>query len=287
MQRVLVQRGLTSLGFDVGAADGILGARSRAGIRKWQSSRGESATGYLNAGAVATLLKAGEAASPKPQRRVAREAMELRAEALTTARSIEDEGNSRASALRRIAEAQAGAGDTQGALTTARGIEKAFGRAGALSNITKALLDRIDVPFESNGRAEQRAAPTSSQTPVSEKIASEGPWTAYVAGSGQIIGSECFGIAWGHGTETEAVAAARAACIREGGADLIDNCEYTETYKTKCMVVGEAHYTESLTGKGFAVFYSKVGDIESDDISRLRHDSDCGSCPIVANSCAR
>ena len=139
--------------------------------------------------------------------------MELRAEALTTARSIEDK-RARAQALRRIAEAQAGAGDTQGALTTARGIEKAFGRAGALSNITKALLDRIDVPFESNGRAEQRAAPTSSKTPVSEKIASEGPWTAYVAGSGQIIGSECFGIAWGHGTETEAVAAARAACIR-------------------------------------------------------------------------
>ena len=38
-QRMLVQRGLTALGFDVGAVDGIFGARTRAGIGKWQSLR--------------------------------------------------------------------------------------------------------------------------------------------------------------------------------------------------------------------------------------------------------
>ena len=200
--------------------------------------------------------------------------------ALTTAESIdEDEGN-RALALSRIAEAQAIAGDIHSALTTARNIKEVLLRAEALSDIAKAQLDRTDVPSESDGRATQRATPTRSKTPDSERVASEGPWIAYVAGLGQVIGSTYFGLAWGHGTETEAVAAARAACIREGGTDIIDNCEYTETYKNKCMVVGEAQNTEST------VFYPKVGDTESEAISRLRYYSDCGNCPIVANSCA-
>ena len=126
-----------------------------------------------------------------------------------------------------------------------------------------------------------------SKTRGSEKDVMNGPWTAYVAGIGQDLGSGYFGLAWGRRTEAEAVADARAACIRKGGADLVDNCHYAEAYKNKCIVVGEAHYTESLTGRRFSVDYPKVGDTESEAISRLRNDSDCGNCPIVANSCAR
>ena len=150
-QRVLVQRGLTSLGFDVGAADGILGARSRAGIRDWQSSRGEAATGYLDAGALETLLEAGEAVRPTPKRAVVREAMELLSEALTTTRSIDDPF-SRAQALSGIAKTQASAGDIRGAaqtvskaLTTAQSIEKASYRARALSGIAEAQASAGDI----------------------------------------------------------------------------------------------------------------------------------------------
>ena len=83
-QRVLVQRGLTALGFDVGAADGIFGPRTRAGISTWQTSHGEATTGYLDAGASETLLKAGEAVPPNPQRQMVREAAELVSEALAS-----------------------------------------------------------------------------------------------------------------------------------------------------------------------------------------------------------
>ena len=150
-QRVLVQRGLTALGFDVGAADGILGARTRAGIRKWQSSRSEAATGHLDAVAVETLLKAGEAVPPEPQRIVVREAVELLSEALSTARAIDD-AHSRARALNRVAEAQASAGDTRGsaqtvseALSAARSIERALFRARALSRVTEAQASAGDI----------------------------------------------------------------------------------------------------------------------------------------------
>ena len=49
-----VQEGLQAAGFDPGGADGMFGPRTRSAIRRWQTSRGERATGYLD-GAVATL----------------------------------------------------------------------------------------------------------------------------------------------------------------------------------------------------------------------------------------
>ena len=143
-KRVLVQRGLTALGFDVGAADGIFGARTRAGIGKWQLSLGEVATGYLDAGASQTLLKAGEAVPPEPKRIVVGEAMERLSEILSTARSIED-ASDYAYALGAIAEAQASVGDTRGAQRTvsetlpiARNLEFAASRAMVLGAIAKA-----------------------------------------------------------------------------------------------------------------------------------------------------
>ena len=149
-QQVLVQRGLTALGFDVGAADGIFGARTRSGIGKWQSSRSEAATGYLDAEAVETLLEAREAVPPESQRKVAREATELLSEALSIARSIGD-ASDRAEALGTIAGAQASVGDTRGAQRTVsealplapRG-EFAIHRAWALGAIARAQASAGD-----------------------------------------------------------------------------------------------------------------------------------------------
>ena len=48
-QRELVQHGLVSLGYEIGRVDGVLGARSRAGIRAYQTGKGLEATGRLTA----------------------------------------------------------------------------------------------------------------------------------------------------------------------------------------------------------------------------------------------
>ena len=134
-QRTLVQRGLTALGLDVGPADGILGARTRAGIGKWQSSRGEAVTGYLDAGTVEPLLKAGEAAPPpEPKRIVVQEAQDTLSEALSAAWSII---GYRAWTFRSIARVQAKAGDIAGALSTARSIGEDRPRAWALNAVAK------------------------------------------------------------------------------------------------------------------------------------------------------
>ena len=50
-----VQEGLQAAGFDPGGADGMFGARTRAAIRSWQTSRGVRATGYLDDASVAAL----------------------------------------------------------------------------------------------------------------------------------------------------------------------------------------------------------------------------------------
>ena len=150
-QRVQVQRGLAALGFDVGAADGVLGRRSRAAIAEWQSSRGEAATGYLDADAADILLDAGEAASFEPRRPADREAMQHLAEALSTAGRIDDAGL-RARALSAIAKVQAAAGDTPGAartiadvLTTARTPETARHRGWALGDVVEAQARTGDI----------------------------------------------------------------------------------------------------------------------------------------------
>ena len=50
-----VQAGLRAAGFDPGGADGMFGARTRAAIRSWQTSRGARATGYLDGASVSSL----------------------------------------------------------------------------------------------------------------------------------------------------------------------------------------------------------------------------------------
>ena len=50
-----VQRGLAAAGFSPGPADGVFGPGTRAAIRRWQSSRGAAATGYLDAAGAQAL----------------------------------------------------------------------------------------------------------------------------------------------------------------------------------------------------------------------------------------
>ena len=56
-QRAQVQQGLNAHKFDVGTADGIFGPRTRAGIARWQVSRGEAATGCLDEEAIVMLIR--------------------------------------------------------------------------------------------------------------------------------------------------------------------------------------------------------------------------------------
>ena len=50
-----VQQGLAATGFSPGPADGVFGPGTRAAIRRWQASRGASATGYLDAAGARAL----------------------------------------------------------------------------------------------------------------------------------------------------------------------------------------------------------------------------------------
>ena len=57
--RRLIELGLASLGFYPGLVDGEFGGTARRALRGWQGSRGEWATGYLDAGSASALLSAG------------------------------------------------------------------------------------------------------------------------------------------------------------------------------------------------------------------------------------
>ncbi len=72
--KVLVQRGLLAMKYEVGYADGLFGKKTRGAIRKWQEAKGFEGTGYLT-GEQAEALKAvggevkvavGLPAKPKP-----------------------------------------------------------------------------------------------------------------------------------------------------------------------------------------------------------------------------
>ena len=59
-QRVLVQKALSKYGFDVGAADGLFGRRTRAALASHQRARGLSETGYLTLEQFEELVSKGE-----------------------------------------------------------------------------------------------------------------------------------------------------------------------------------------------------------------------------------
>ena len=70
-QRTLVQHGLTSLGEDVGRADGVFGRRTRAGIRSFQKKKGLPETGHLTAELRDALVAHGEAHAKERQHEAA------------------------------------------------------------------------------------------------------------------------------------------------------------------------------------------------------------------------
>ena len=57
--RQQIQEGLEAAGFDPGGADGLFGPRTRGAIRRWQTSRGARATGYLDGASVEALRSPG------------------------------------------------------------------------------------------------------------------------------------------------------------------------------------------------------------------------------------
>ena len=58
--RRLIQLGLNAEGFDPGPADGLFGRETRGAIGRWQASRGEELTGYLDADSATLLLAYGK-----------------------------------------------------------------------------------------------------------------------------------------------------------------------------------------------------------------------------------
>ena len=59
--RVLVQRGLASLGFDPGPADGAFGPKTEGAVRSWQVAKGYAGTGRLTRDQASALVASGEA----------------------------------------------------------------------------------------------------------------------------------------------------------------------------------------------------------------------------------
>jgi membrane-bound lytic murein transglycosylase B len=55
--RINFQQALAAAGFDPGAADGVLGRRTRAATRAWQKGRGLVADGYPSSDLLAVLIK--------------------------------------------------------------------------------------------------------------------------------------------------------------------------------------------------------------------------------------
>lgn len=58
-QRIGAQSALTRLGFDTGGVDGVVGANTRAALRRWQVANGRLADGYLTAALADELIRLG------------------------------------------------------------------------------------------------------------------------------------------------------------------------------------------------------------------------------------
>ena len=71
--RILVQRGLAALEYEVGAADGLFGPATRQALRQWQAGKGFAGTGYLTRAQAETLMAQGrEVVAEQRQREEAR-----------------------------------------------------------------------------------------------------------------------------------------------------------------------------------------------------------------------
>ena len=56
-QRIGAQRALTALGYDTQGIDGVIGANTRAALRRWQQATGRLADGYLTAALADELIR--------------------------------------------------------------------------------------------------------------------------------------------------------------------------------------------------------------------------------------
>ena len=105
--RVLVQQGLASLDYSVGAADGLFGPATRSVLREWQRGKGFVATGYLTREQADALIATGRDAVAAQQEReeverLARAAAQAEAE---RRRKAEEEERQAAAEQQRQAQA--------------------------------------------------------------------------------------------------------------------------------------------------------------------------------------
>ena len=56
-QRIGAQRALTAMGYDTQGIDGVIGANTRAALRRWQMATGRLADGYLTADLADELIR--------------------------------------------------------------------------------------------------------------------------------------------------------------------------------------------------------------------------------------
>jgi membrane-bound lytic murein transglycosylase B len=62
--RIAAQKALSKLGYDTGAADGVVGANTRSAMRAWQKARGLPADGYLSVDLVGRLVNEAAVSAP-------------------------------------------------------------------------------------------------------------------------------------------------------------------------------------------------------------------------------
>ncbi|MCQ4051854.1 peptidoglycan-binding protein, partial [Klebsiella pneumoniae] len=55
-QRIGAQRALTALGYDTQGIDGVVGANTRAALRRWQAANGRLPDGHLTAALADELI---------------------------------------------------------------------------------------------------------------------------------------------------------------------------------------------------------------------------------------
>jgi peptidoglycan hydrolase-like protein with peptidoglycan-binding domain len=65
-QRMGAQQDLSQLGFDPGAADGVIGGKTRHALQAWQKARGLIADGYLSVDMVERLRAEASGAGGTP-----------------------------------------------------------------------------------------------------------------------------------------------------------------------------------------------------------------------------
>jgi N-acetylmuramoyl-L-alanine amidase len=153
-----LQRRLSTLGFDAGRVDGILGERTEHALADFQRNAGLTVDGICGPTTIQTLDRMGRQAPPQPVASV-REREELRS-------------GPRTLAGRRVAVAEAGGLDA-----LARQIERALAATGAMVTV-------LHHPEGSSQAAAANAAEVDVFVGVAVEPEAEGCTTAYFSGHG-------------------------------------------------------------------------------------------------------